>query len=63
MYHLLAVGAVLVNQLSSGWSQPKVLTLAALCDMNNTLFLTLEAVSWDESVHLPRFFVLATGML
>ena len=55
MYHLLAVGAVL-----SGWSQPKVLTLAALCDVNNTLFLTLAAVSWDESVHLPRLFVLAT---
>ena len=48
------------NRLSSGWSQPKVLTLAALCDMNNTLFLTLAAVSWDESVHLPRLFVLAT---
>ena len=36
------------NRLSSGWSRPKVLTLAALCDMNNTLFLTfLAAVSWD----------------
>ena len=55
MYHLLAVGAVL-----SGWSQPKVLTLAALCDVNNTLFLTLAAVSWDESVHFRRLFVLAT---
>ena len=37
-----------------------MLTLASLCDMNNTLFLTLAAVSWDESVHLPRLFVLAT---
>ena len=40
-----------------------MLTLAALCDMNNTLFLTLAAVinSWDESAHLPRLSVLATS--
>ena len=37
-----------------------MLTLVALCDMNDTLSITLRAVPWDESVHLSRPFVLAT---